>query len=172
MPHTDSSFPVDSRRFGVFILIAGLVLGSFVCGPPAFAADWPPVDPTHKQLTADSLEGVPAVVLFRKARLRFRDFPVEANSQLDVQIRVKVLTEEGTEFGNVEVGHSRWLRLDDFEGRTIAADGREVELAKDQVFKEQRSRRGKEFVTKAAFPAVEPGAIIDYRYTLYWDSLF
>lgn len=156
----------------VFSLAICVVLSTLSAVPPASAADWPPVDPTHTQLTSDSLEGVPAVVLFRKARLRFRDYPVEANSQLDVQIRIKILTEEGTDYGSVEVEHSRWVRLDDFEGRTVAADGREVPLSKDQVFEERRSRRGKEFVTKAAFPAVEPGAIVDYRYTLYWDNLF
>lgn len=140
---------------------------------PAFAAaDWPPMEPSYGKVTSENLDGVPAVILFRKAYLRFRDYPTDANSQLDVQVRVKILTEEGTEFGNVEVAHSRWLRLDDFEGRTIAADGRTVPLSKDQIFEEQRSRRGKEFVTKAAFPAVEPGAIVDYRYTLYWDDLF
>ncbi|MDA8020647.1 MAG: DUF3857 domain-containing protein [Thermoanaerobaculia bacterium] len=156
------------------LVIRPLLLALLILVAPSVPAedDWLPVEASYDELTAEALPGVPAVVLFRKARLRFRDYPAEANSQLDVQVRIKILTEEGTGYGNAEVAHSRWVRLDDFEGRTIAADGRIVPLAADQIFEERVSRRGKEFVTKAAFPAVEPGAIVDFRYRLYWDNLF
>lgn len=130
------------------------------------------MEDSYSQLTADSLDGSPAVILYRKAQLHMRDYPSAASSRMDVQVRTKILTPDGVEFGNVEIEHSRWMRLRDFEGRTVTPDGRVVPLDPESVFVERTSKSFKSFVTKAAFPGVEPGSIIDYRFSFYWDSLF
>ena len=86
---------------------------------------------------------------------------------------MKILTEEGKElFGDVEIYHSKAHRLRDFAGRTVLPDGRVVPVGGDATFREALSRSRRQFVTKVAFPAVEVGAILDYRYTLVWDSFF
>lgn len=144
------------------------------CGAPgALAADFPPLGETEKKMTAVAGQpGAPGVVLYRRALLHFRDYPREANSRMDVSVRLKVLTEEGKKLGEVELPHSRQLRLDNFEGRIVRPDGSEQALPKEAVFVEKRSRSRKAFVTRAAFPNVEVGAILDYKYTLYWDSIY
>lgn len=139
----------------------------------AGAADFPPISEREKAIgrVADQ-PGAPGVILYRKALLHFRDYPKEANSRMEVEVRLKVLTEEGKNLGEVEIPHSRQLRLGDFEGRIVQPDGTEQALPKDAIFVEKRSKSRKAFVTRAAFPNVQVGAIIDYRYTFYWDSFY
>jgi hypothetical protein len=152
------------------VVAAGIVA---VAAAGAAAAEFPPVTAAERALTAVEFEpGAPAVVLFRKAVLRIQEYPRELSSTLEVAVRLKVLTEEGKAFGEVAIPHSRFYRLKGFEGRTVLPDGRVVPLPADAVFREERSRSAREYVTKAAFPAVEVGAILDYRYSTRWDSLF
>jgi hypothetical protein len=141
---------------------------------PAAAADFPPITDAEKALTTlPSDPSAPAVVLFEKARCQLLDYPREIISRLEVQVRVKILTEEGKDlFGEVAIAHSRVHRLHAFAGRTVLPDGRVVPVGDDAIFRDTTSRSQRQFVTKAAFPALEVGAILDYSYTLVWDSFF
>ncbi len=140
---------------------------------PVQAAGFRPITDAEKAQGAPPYDPeAAAVVLFRSGELQFMDFPTEASSRFQVEVRLKVLTEAGIRFGEVEIPHSRFFRLKNVEGRTVLPDGRVVELPKDAVFEQRRSRSEKYFVTKLAFPAVEVGAILDYRYDMRWDSLF
>lgn len=155
--------------------LRGAILCAALLLLPAFAAaaDFPPISDAEKALkVVPGQPGAPGVVIFRKAELHFRDYPKDANSRLDVSVRLKVLTEEGKGLGEVELPHSRQLRLDNFEGRIVRPNGTEQALTKDAIFVEKRSQSRKAFVTRAAFPNVEVGAIIDYKYTFYWDSFY
>lgn len=135
--------------------------------------DFPPVTDAERALTAvDGHPGAPAVVLFENAELKMQDYPREPSSVLSVHVRLKILTEEGKERGQVSIAHSLFFRLDDFEGRTVRPDGTVVPLDKESVFQERTSRARKRFVTKATFPDVDVGSILEYRYKLRWDSLY
>jgi len=139
----------------------------------AWAAAFPPITDAEKALSViEGQPGAPGVLLYRKAELHFRDYPSKANSRLEVMVRLKILTEEGKSLGEIELPHSRQLRLDNLEGRIVRLDGSEQALPKDAVFVERRSRSRKAFVTKAAFPNVEVGAILDFKYTFFWDSFY
>jgi hypothetical protein len=163
---------MDMNRMQSF-LPALCLLAGLVCSGAAGAAPFPPVADSEKALEAVAGQpGAPGVVLYRKALLKFRDYSREANSRMDVQVRIKVLTEEGKNLGEVEIPHGRQLRLDNFEGRVVRADGSEQALPKEAIFVERRSRSRKSFVTRAAFPNVAVGSILDFRYTLYWDSFY
>ncbi len=156
--------------------VAAATLGALVAvvaALPAAATDFPPVTDTDRALTQVPWEPeAPAVVLFRRATIRLKDYRKVASSYLDVQVRIKILSKEGLGYGEVALPHSRRLRLDSFSGRTVLPDGRVVPLPDDAVFKSQASKAEKLFVTKAAFPGVEVGAIIDYSYRMYWDSFY
>lgn len=149
-----------------------LVLLSLLA-PCAPAATFPEVSAGERALAGvPGYPGAPAVVLFKRAELRLSDSWTDTPSTLDVLVRVKVLSERGKAYGQVEVGHGTHVRLEGFEGRTVLADGRVVPLAADSIFREEQARVRRRFVTKAAFPAVEVGAILDYRYRLRWSSVF
>ncbi len=147
------------------ILIAALLASA----PHLRAAGFPPI--TDAESAFKGRPGAPAIVLFKKAELKLMHYPREVSSYMKVDVRLKILSEEGKSYGEVEIPHSGYYRLRDIEGRTVLAGGREVALPKDAVFEERRSRSAKAFVTKLVFPAVEVGAIIDYRYTIRWDDM-
>ena len=145
----------------------------FLTAAAVSAVDFPPITDAERALTElPGQPGAPAVVLFEKADVKLMDYPKEASSFLKVQVRVKILTEEGKSFGEAEIDHSSYLRLKKVEGRTVLPDGREIPLPEDAIFEERRSRSLKRFVTKLVFPAVEVGAILDYYYEIRWDDLF
>ncbi|MEM7351376.1 MAG: DUF3857 domain-containing protein [Acidobacteriota bacterium] len=155
-------------RSCLFIALAG---SAFTLAVPASAADFPPITAEERGLTSVPWQpDAPAVVLFKKAELRLMKYPQEVSSSLEVHMRLKILSEEGKRYGEVAVAHTGFVRLKEFAGRTTLPDGREVPLTEEAIFREERSRTRKRYVTKAAFPALEVGSIIDYRYKMRWDS--
>ena len=141
----------------------------------AGAADtFPPVTEQERSLTA--VPGEPnaaAVFLFRKSEFLMMGYGQGHQnmpwSVLIVKERVKILTEQGKEMGEVAVAHSNLSRLSGFKGRTILPDGRILPLGDDARFQRKISRRRNQRVTTVAFPGVEVGAILDYQYELRFD---
>ena len=155
-------------RLGIYLLVVALTSLAI----PVGASDFPPITAEERALTDVPFQpGAAAVVLFVKAEVKLMDYPEDVTSSLEVHTRLKVLKEEGKQFGDVAIAHSGVLRLKKFEGRTVLPDGRELGLTEESVFLERSSRAKKSFVTKAAFPGVEIGSIIDYRYLFRWDDL-
>lgn len=154
-----------ARRAAVALLLAGAL--------PA-AAELPPISEAERALTA--VPGHPnaaAVILFRNARFRMMDLArQEVSSLLHVQVRMKILTAAGQEYGEIQIPHSRAMRLSGFAGRTVLPDGRTVPVPADATFVRKLSQREKRYVTSVAFPAVAPGAILEYEYDLRFDSIF
>lgn len=168
---------VDSRpmlkKTGPLSRLALTFIVSSLLVPAVVAAEFPPVEDELKTMTeVPGRPGAAAVIVFKDADLHFRDYPGEASSRMDVRVRIKILSEEGLDYGEVQIAHSRELRLDVFKGRTVSPSGTITEVGKDAKFREVASTSEKIFVTKVAFPNVEVGSIIDYRYTLYWNDFF
>ncbi len=148
-------------------VLVGLLLAFGFGARLAVAEPFADVTPSQWALTSvpEHLEA-PAVVLDKRARLQWMD---GGQSRLDVSVRLKVLTEAGKSFGQVVVGHGAAVRMVRFEGRTVLPNGTVVPLPEASLFRESRVAGN---VTKAAFPAVEVGAVIDYRFRLQWDSIY
>lgn len=128
----------------------------------------PPVPPP-----VPDAPGAPAVVLFKRGTFSMLDPRTGRFSPtFTIEVRRKILTEEGKRYGEVLVFHSKQARLMDLQGKTVLADGREIPLPKDAVFKRRTSRAGKRFVSSIVFPGVEVGAVLDYKYRLRAVSLF
>jgi transglutaminase-like putative cysteine protease len=128
---------------------------------------------TSLAATAQETPGAPAVVLFKKGTFSMLDPKTGRFApSFTVEVRRKILTEEGKKYGEVAVFHSKQARLLDLQGKTILADGREIPLPKDAIFKRRTSRSEKQFVSSVVFPGVEVGAVLEYRYRLRTFSLF
>jgi transglutaminase-like putative cysteine protease len=160
------------RAFSILALAATL---SLACLPDrASAAAFPEIKPSERELTSvPGHENAPAVVLFKRGKFSVIN---PKNGRYEptfvVQVRRKILTEEGRKYGEVSVFHSKQVKLQRLEGRTVLANGREVPLPKDAVFKRRISKTEKQFITSIAFPAVEVGAILDYQYEIRMPSPF
>ncbi len=140
---------------------------------PLAAQTFPEITQAERELLeVPGHPGAGAVVLRKSAELHLADSRTGAPTTLEVFVRTKILTESGKDLGQVAVGHSSGVRLERFEGRTTTADGRVVLLGENAVFTERSSKIGRSFLTKAAFPAVEVGAVVDYRFRLQWRSAY
>lgn len=150
--------------------LLGLALGG-----PAAAVDFPPITDQERSLTSIPGEpNAPAAVLYRKAKLMMMGYGLgnDRSSRLTVWARVKVLAEEGKARGEVLLPHNSQAQLVSFEGRTVLPNGRALPVPTDAKFVRKVSKRQQRSVTAVAFPGVEVGAILDYRYELKIDSIY
>jgi hypothetical protein len=155
--------------------VAALLLGALAAGTRGAAAlDFPPVTEAERTLkTVSGAPNAPAVVLFHKGEFQMLDLAShEVSSRLSVERRVKILTEEGKNQGEIEIEHSDDTRLSGFAGRTVLPDGTVVPVPADAKFVRRLSKNRNLYVTAVAFPAVAVGAILDYHYDLRFDSIF
>jgi Domain of Unknown Function with PDB structure (DUF3857) len=138
------------------------------------AAEFPPI--TEEERAIVSVPGepnAPAAVLFQKGEFLMMGYGQGIGSRashLRIQVRMKILTEEGKSRGEITVQHSDATRLESFEGRTVLPDGRIVPVPAQAKFLRKTSRSKKTFETAMAFPAVEVGAILDYQYETVFKS--
>ena len=157
------------RRTLFVVVVSGLLVLPAV----ALAAKFPEVTEAERSLsTAPGYPEAPAVVLYKNGHFTMMgSLGNAAYSSLEVEGRIKLLRDEGTDFGEVKVAHSDFVRLVSFEGRTVLPDGRTVPLPDDALFETTVSGQKRWSVSTATFPALEPGAILDYRYELRFESV-
>ena len=96
----------------------------------------------------------PAVVLFRNGELQMAGFGLRSAgmaSSLRLQVRLKILTEEGKSNGEVSISHSGFERLHGFKGRTVLPDGRVLPIPSDARFVRKTSRSRKTYLTLYRF---------------------
>lgn len=100
-----------------------------------------------------------AVILFEKRNMQVTIDKII----IDHHVRIKILTKAGIEeVGEQSFRYHKDDKIKDFKAHTITPDGKKHKVEKDAVFeKESGYWRTKSF----AFPALEEGCIIEYRYT-------
>lgn len=149
----------------------GLFLLALV-GAPARAAlvapDFPPVP--EREMGLSEVPGhpeSPAVMLYRRGDVRFR---LKAGkgviTTVEEHFRLKVLTTAGLSYGEFEIEHHDWSRLEELSARTLLPDGRSLPLTGEAVFIATLSEAEDRHATRLALPGVEVGAILEIRYRL------
>jgi hypothetical protein len=162
---------ISSQRLLSGILAAAiLALVAMACTPVMDADDWLPISPEELKMTADpKAPGAPAIYLYREVdRNDARYGGTERN-----YVRVKILTEAGREYANIEIPYQDRMTISSIRARTIHPDGSIVNFD-GQVFKTavQKKKDSKIQVKSFTVPDVQIGSIIEYRYTYdfedYW----
>jgi len=139
--------------------------------------EWLPIDPAELRMTSEPLApGAPAIYLYRQVdrsdagRTRHTEFNY---------FRIKILTEEGRKYANVEIPYSRAVsQISGIRARTIHADGSivnfEGKILENTIVK---SKTVKYLAKTFAMPDVQVGSIIEYHYTydfedyyIYWSK--
>jgi hypothetical protein len=152
-------------------IAATVVLAFLGITTASSAQDWPEIPADERVLTSvDYHPSASAVVLYERGRLMIDEDAV--SSYLSVYRRIKILTEEGKEHGTIDLFSSDFFRVKDLQARTHKADGTIVDLPDDAVYDKKRSAYYNRMVTSFAMPDVEVGAIIEYQYKSYFDSIF
>jgi Domain of Unknown Function with PDB structure (DUF3857)/Transglutaminase-like superfamily len=134
---------------------------------PSFAADWPPISPDDLAMTSIKEQpGAPAVVLLRE------ETDDDMNNHHSVYMRVKILTEAGREYANVQLPYNRrGFKITDISGRTVHADGSIVPFTGKPFDRTVLKSSGSRVNVKSfTLPDVQVGSIIDYRYSLGYDD--
>jgi hypothetical protein len=141
----------------------------FLLALPVFAIaqtkDWKPIDPAHLALKAPTVEkDADAEALLWEIYINDAS---DAGTDFIHYLRVKVFTERGKETqSKIDIPYFNGVSVRDIAARTIKPDGTIVELKKDAIFDREVIKFGR-FKLKSksfALPAIEPGAIIEYRW--------
>lgn len=89
--------------------------------------------------------------------------------------RIKVFTEEGKKYGDVEASYypayPLYGRISEIEARTIQPDGKIVPFT-GKVYDKVLYKSGRNALRAKTFSIqdIQPGSIIEYRYTRRWDQ--
>lgn len=155
------------RRFSVSTFALFLVLAAAEFFPTTAQAGigFQPVSPDELKMTSEPLApGAPAIILYRQVD---RDDNGRTSHE-DDYFRIKILTEEGRKYANVEIPFFRgFTDISGIRGRTIRADGSVAEF--DGKVMEQelvKGQRVKILAKTLTLPDAQPGSIVEYFYTI------
>lgn len=146
------------------LVLALQLLGiSWWSAPQMSAQDFPPVASDELKMTAEpQVPGAPAIILQRR---------VDRNDELSEQVeyfRIKILTEEGRKYANIEIPfYVGYMEVKNILARTIKPDG-SVSNFNGQIYERDlvKGRWVKYFAKTFALPDVQVGSILEYSYTL------
>jgi len=131
----------------------------------AFAFDdWLPITPEDMKLTSAQANGASAVILYHEHT---------SNDNTDSRFeyyRVKVLTERGKKFADVEIYYGGPEDvIGEIRARTVAPDGAVTPFSGQVYDREVIKSRGLRFKAKTfTLSNVQVGSIIEWRYKEYW----
>ena len=153
------------------LLLITLTTGSFGASfgtgwtTAAAGEEWRPIEPADLALKAAVVEpNADAEAIFWDVRV---DDGGADDLVLQHYVRIKIFTERGRDnHSKMDIPYIGGVKIKDIAARTIKADGSIVELAKEDVIEKTVVKvSGLKLRTKTfAFPGIEPGAIIEYRW--------
>jgi|SRR5450432_3681408 Domain of Unknown Function with PDB structure (DUF3857) len=129
--------------------------------PASAADDWQPITPEELKMTSEpNAPGAPAVLLYRQVD---RD---DQDSHEDDYVRIKVFTEEGRKYADVEIPFLKGRDdIRQIEARTVRPDGTITNFDGKIYEKTIVKIRGVKYLAKIfTLPDIRPGSIIEYRY--------
>lgn len=128
---------------------------------PALADEWQPISPEDLRMTREpKAPTATAIYLYRQVD---RD---DAGSTESVYSRIKILTDEGRKYANVEIPYLKGSSsIRGLQARVIRPDGSVSEFDGTVYEKPLVKARGVRMMSKSfTLPGVEVGSIIEYRY--------
>ncbi len=146
-----------------FLSILVFLCSTVFAGGARAGDEWLPIDPAELKMTSEPLApGAPAIYLYRQVD---RDDKSRAPSEYNY-VRIKILTEEGRKYANIEIPFEKELyKVDGVRARTIRPDGTVVNY-EGQVFENTivKSKTWKYLAKTFSMPEVSVGSIIEYHY--------
>jgi hypothetical protein len=135
--------------------------------PPQASTEWPAIPPEERAMKDDPFNaGAKAIVLYREV---VND---DVKALESVHFRIKILTDEGRSYGDVEIPYvDKAALIEDIRARVVEPDGRTVEFH-GQVFDKLivKARKVKVQVKAFTLPEVQRGSIIEYSYLVRWHA--
>lgn len=123
-----------------------------------------PVSPEDLKMTSEAkAPGAPAIILFREVDRDDRG----NTAHEDVYFRIKILTEEGRKYGDIEIPFFKGQgNIVNIHARTIRPDGTIVDFSGKAFDKSIVKARGVKYMAKTfTLPDVQVGSVLEYYYT-------
>jgi hypothetical protein len=162
-----------TRTFGHRLLcrasLVGSLLSLLLIATATAHAQWTAPTPEELSMTAQpEAPGAAAVYLFRE------ETTDDHLHTFSIYVRLKVLTERGKEYANVELPYTTGesgRSVDNIEGRTIHPDGTIIPFTGKPYEKLIEKTRGAKLMAKVfTLPDVQAGSIVEYRYRLHYSD--
>jgi len=143
-----------------------IAFGLLIClSPPARAGiAFQPISPEELKMTSDpKAPGAPAIILFRQVDRDDNSY----TSHEDNYIRIKILTEEGRKYADVEIPFFKDREnITAIKARSIRPDGSTADFDGKVFDKSIAKAKGLKYLAKTfTLPDVQVGGIIEYAYT-------
>ena len=151
----------------LFVAAALLAAPTWQNSSVLYGDDWLPITPAELKMTSEpQAPGASAIYLYRQV-----DRDDVAGHEIDYA-RIKILTDEGRKYGDVEIAFLQKISsVNGVRARTIQPDGTVANFDGKVYVKNVVKAKGFSFVAKTfTLPNVQVGTIIEYRYTIDWDS--
>src|SRR2546423_1244322 len=128
--------------------------------------DWQPITPEDLKLTSEQAGNADAIILYHQ------QISDDNKGHLLEYKRIKILTESGKRFANVEIPYyGSDFQIVDVKARTISPDGTITPLSQKVYDTTAVKARGLKVKVKSfTLPDVRPGSIIEWRYTRIWEN--
>ncbi len=146
-------------------LVLGLAVWMLAVQEAKASVGFLPVSPDELRLTSEpQAPGAPAIILYRQVDRDDNGY----TSHEDDYLRIKILTEDGRKYANVEIpflkGSQNVVKV---KARTIRPDGSIADFG-GQVFEKYLVKgKGVKYLAKAfTLPDVQVGSIIEYAFTM------
>jgi Domain of Unknown Function with PDB structure (DUF3857) len=156
------------RRRVVLLVVLGMGAVSWGVRPVS-GDEWQPISQEELKMTSmPEAPGAPAVYLYRQVD---RNDSNRASTEYNY-VRIKILTEEGRKYANVEIPFERGqYSVGTIRARTIRPDGSVVNFD-GKVYENTiaKSKRLKYLAKTFTMPDVQVGGIIEYHYTYDFED--
>jgi hypothetical protein len=130
------------------------------------ADDWLPIDPAELKMTSEpKAPGAPAIYLYRQ--IDRKDAGYTGRTEFNY-VRIKILTEEGRKYANVEIEYPKHVSgISNIRGRTIHPDG-SIAVFDGKTFDTMvaKSKTEKYLAKTFTLPDVQVGSVIEYHYNV------
>jgi len=157
------------RFFSSFVSFLIVAIAATALAPAAWGIGFQPVSQDELKMTAEpKAPGAPAIILYRQVDRDDRGL----TKHEDVYFRIKILTEEGRKYADVEIPYRKDEgSLAGIHARTIRPDGSIVDFGGKAFDKRIVKARGVKILAKTfTLPDVQVGSIIEYFYTFDFNE--
>jgi len=153
----------NGSLLGVFLCITQVVFAQI----GAVEVAWLPLTDAEKQQKAPRVDkAAGAEALFWRVHVWDEVVGNDWQRHYVNYVRIKIFNEEGKKkVSSIEIPFGNQIGITNIEGRTIKPDGTIVPLQKQDIHEKEVIRLGniRRKVKTFAMPALEPGAIVEYR---------
>ena len=159
------------RRLAFLLILVAAALLFRPLLPTTLGDDWLPIDPADLKMTSEpKAPGAPAIYLYRQVD---RKDATRAATEYNY-VRIKILTEEGRQFANIEIPYYRQdasVNISNIRARTIRPDGTVVNFDGKVYDKTIEKTKGTKIRAKTfSIPDVQVGSIVEYHFNYDFED--